>query len=34
VLDVYRVRNPGGGTFPDPASAAGFACQRGAVPQG
>ena len=34
VLDVYRVRGPGGGTFPDPAAAAGFSCQRGAVPQG
>ena len=34
VLDVYRVRGTGGGTFPDPATAAGFSCQRGAVPQG
>ena len=34
VLDVYRVRSTGGGRFPDPARAAGFSCQRGAVPQG
>jgi hypothetical protein len=34
VLDVYRVRGTGGGRFPDPATAAGFSCQRGAVPQG
>jgi len=34
VLDVYRVRGAGGGRFPDPATAAGFSCQRGAVPEG
>jgi hypothetical protein len=34
MLDVYRVRRPGGGTFPDPATAAGFSCRRGTVPQG
>jgi hypothetical protein len=34
VLDVYRVRGAGGGRFPDPAAAAGFSCQRGAVPEG
>ena len=34
VLDVYRVRGAGGGRFPDPATAAGFSCQRGAVPAG
>jgi hypothetical protein len=34
VLDVYRVRGAAGGRFPDPATAAGFSCQRGAVPEG
>jgi hypothetical protein len=34
VLDVYRVRGAGSGRFPDPATAAGFSCQRGAVPAG
>ena len=34
VLDVYRVRGAGGGSFPAPAAAAGFHCQRGAVPGG
>jgi hypothetical protein len=34
VLDVYRVRGAAGGAFPDPASMAGFHCERGAVPGG
>jgi hypothetical protein len=34
VLDVYRVRRPAGGSFPDPASMAGFHCERGTVPGG
>ncbi len=34
VLDVYQVQGAGGGNFPDPASMAGFHCERGAVPGG
>jgi hypothetical protein len=34
LLDVYRVRGSGGGSFPDPDSMAGFHCERGAVPGG
>ncbi|HEY3765827.1 MAG TPA: hypothetical protein VGL44_11785 [Gaiellales bacterium] len=34
LLDVYHVRGSGGGSFPDPATMAGFHCQRGAVPGG
>jgi hypothetical protein len=34
ILDVYRVRDPAAGTFPDPALAAGFHCQRGPIPGG
>jgi hypothetical protein len=34
VLDVYRVRGAAGGSFPDPASMAGFHCERGTVPGG
>ena len=34
LLDVYRVRGSGGGSFPDPTSTAGFHCQRGPVPGG
>ncbi len=34
VLDVYRVRGAGGGSFPNPATAAGFTCRRGAVATG
>jgi hypothetical protein len=34
VLDVYRVRGAGGGRFPDPGTAAGFHCERGAVAGG
>jgi hypothetical protein len=34
VLDVYRVRGAGGGSFPNPASAAGFTCRRGAIATG
>jgi hypothetical protein len=34
VLDVYRVRGAAGGSFPDPASMAGFHCERGPVPGG
>jgi hypothetical protein len=34
VLDVYAVRGTGGGSFPDPASMAGFDCEHGPVPGG
>jgi hypothetical protein len=35
VLDVYRVRGAaGGGSFPDPATMAGFSCRRTRVPAG
>jgi hypothetical protein len=34
LLDVYRVRGAGGGSFPDPTSTAGFHCERGPVPGG
>ncbi len=34
VLDVYRVRGAGGGSFPDPATMAGFTCRRAALPTG
>jgi len=34
LLDAYRVRGADGGSFPDPASAAGFHCEHGPVPGG
>jgi hypothetical protein len=34
LFDVYRVRGSGGGRFPDPATIAGFHCERGAVAGG